>query len=137
MESTPKLWFFIIIGSLFVFFLIDVSYQMFLSDDVKKSLENSIKGGVQQSINKGTLRVEEVMTIDSERFIEFQQSLYTNNQSVRNAEERTYFHATSEFPPMVTLHSAGASESSFKKAFDEDPIVTTNKKEIAIMEKIK
>ncbi|MCM3240666.1 DUF5411 family protein [Heyndrickxia oleronia] len=135
MEWSPKLFFYLILGALFTFLIVDFGYQTFVTDDVGKSLENSIKGGMQQSINKGELRVSEQMTIDSERFKGFYKQLYTNNQSVRNAEETTVYYAKSEFPPMIALRTIGGTESFFKKMMGESSNVTSNKKEIVIIEK--
>ncbi|GIN41423.1 DUF5411 family protein [Heyndrickxia oleronia] len=135
MEWSPKLFFYLILGALFTFLIVDLGYQTFVTDDVGKSLENSIKGGMQQSINKGELRVSEKMTIDSERFKGFYRQLYTNNQSVKNAEETTVYYAKSEFPPMIALRTTGGTESFFNKMMGESSNVTSNKKEIVIIEK--
>ena len=138
MEWSPKLFFFLILAMLLTFFIADVSYQSFLAQDIDESLENSIKGGMQQSINKGHLRVYQEMTIDSEKFKGFYGDLYAKNQSVNNAQENTVFYTYSELPPMLALRVTGGTTSFFKRAWaDDSDAVTTNTKEIVIIEKIK
>ncbi|HWO75024.1 MAG TPA: DUF5411 family protein [Bacillus sp. (in: firmicutes)] len=138
MEVSPKFLFFIILFSIFAFFLVDLGYASFMSDDVDSSLENAGRASMQKSVNRGHLRVHEEMSIDSAKFIENFKEQYKDNQSVGNAEEGTLFYTYQEAPPMVALETSVESDSFFEKVMKKgDEKMKYFRKEIFIYEQIK
>lgn len=138
MEMSPKFLFFIILFSIFAFFLVDVGYSSFMADDVDSSIENAGRASMQKSVNRGHLRVYEEVSIDNQRFIENFNEIYKENQSVNNAQEGTVFYQYSEAPPMVAIQTVSQSDSFFRKVMNgRDEDILYFRKEILIYEQTK
>ena len=135
METSPKTLTLILIFVICTFFLVDITYKRMLVTDVNKSIEEASVGGIQRSINRGSLRVNRKMTIDHEKFKGHFNTIYSQNQSVKNAAETPSFYDYSEFPPMYAVQVQGMSKSLFNSYTSEGENLTHLKREIVILEK--
>lgn len=108
-----------------------------MAEDVNKSVQHAGKGAMTLSINKGVLRQQEEMTIDSERVPGYFDEIRANNHSIANAVQGTAFGEMSEFPPMIPVVIRGQSKGMFKQFLSDsdDSLIEHINPEIIIYER--
>lgn len=126
-----------IIFFMFLFYIVDIAQIRILDDDNRDSLDVASRTAISQSVNRGTLRVEEKITIDPAVAKESLVRSYSKNISFdeKIGARGLYIKKIQSDPAMVAVEARSETESYYKHYMYNRANAYTDQKKIKVNEK--
>ncbi|MFL0364654.1 MULTISPECIES: hypothetical protein [Pseudobacillus] len=127
-----------------LFYVTDISQIRIMDDDNRDSLDVASRTAISQSVNRGTLRVEERITIDPDVAEEALVRSYANNISFdgKMGDRGLYIKKIQADPALIAVEARSETESYYKHYlnnrnkdnFPNDTKIDVGEKNIVIYE---